>query len=263
MTTSGGAWTRTLPDGTVEQFNTSGQLVSVTDANSNTTTYAYSSGRLTTIADPYSQATTFAYDGSNKLDSITDPAGRVTDVTVTSGNLTAASDPAGGDWAYAYDAAGRMTGLTDPDTFATTFAYDSTAHRVDSVTEGDGGVETVKPVQVWGMSTGGTPAATLTAEVTADYTDGNSHTTHRRVDWNGFGQSMQVTDAVVDVSVQYRYADGLVWVDSDGLGRRTVEPLHLRRGRHARVRRGPKRHPGGPAGRHPRRLHLQRAERGA
>ena len=116
-----------------------------------------------------------------------------------------------------------MTTLTDPDAFATTFAYDSTAHRVDSVSEADGGTETISPVQVQGMSTGGTPAATLTAAVTADYTDGNSHTTHQRVDWNGFGQSMQATDAVGDVSVQYRYADGLVWVDSDGLGRRTVD----------------------------------------
>ena len=195
----GGTWTRTLTDGTVEQFDTSGNQTSVADANGNTTTYAYSSGRLSTVTDPYNQATTFAYDGSNKLATITDPAGRVTDVTVTSGKLTAVTDPASGAWAYAFDAAGRMTGITDPDKFTTTFGYDSTAHRASTVNEGDGGTETITPLQVQGLNAGGTVTAVLTAAATAGFEDGNSHTTSRRLDWLGLGAEMQGTDALGDV----------------------------------------------------------------
>ncbi len=217
----GGTWTRTLPDGTVEQFDTSGNETSVADANGNTTTYTYLSGVLSTVTDPYGQVSTFAYT-AGKLASITDPAGRTTDVTVSSGDLTAATDPAGAAWAYAYDAAGRLTGITDPDNFTTTLAYDSTAHRASTISEADGGTETVSPAQLQGLNTGGTTTAVLTAAVAATYLDGNSQTTSQRLDWNGYGQNMQTTDPVGDVSVQYRYGDGLLWVDSDGLGRRTV-----------------------------------------
>ncbi len=217
----GGTWTRTLPDGSVEQFDTSGNETSVADANGNTTTYTYSSGVLSTVTDPYGQVSTFAYL-SGKLASITDPAGRTTDVTVSSGDLTAATDPAGGAWAYAYDAAGRLTGITDPDNFTTTLAYDSTAHRASTISEADGGTETVSPAQLQGLNTGGTTTAVLTAAAVATYEDGNSQTTTYQLDWNGYGQNMQTTDPVGDVTVQYRYGDGLLWVDSDGLGRRNV-----------------------------------------
>ncbi len=217
----GGTWTRTLPDGSVEQFDTSGNETSVADANGNTTTYTYLSGVLSTVTDPYGQVSTFAYS-SGKLASITDPAGRTTDVTISSGDLTAATDPAGGAWAYAYDAAGRLTGITDPDNFTTTLAYDSTAHRASTISEADGGTETVSPAQLQGLNTGGTPVAVLTAAAVATYEDGNSQTTTYQLDWNGFGQNMQTTDPAGDVSVQYRYGDGLLWVDSDGLGRRNV-----------------------------------------
>ena len=52
-----GSWTRTYPDGTVIQFNSSGQETSESDRNGNTFTYAYvtsgaATGALATITDP-------------------------------------------------------------------------------------------------------------------------------------------------------------------------------------------------------------------
>ena len=54
---SDGSWTRTYPDGTVIQFNSSGQETSESDRNGNTFTYAYvtsgaAAGALATITDP-------------------------------------------------------------------------------------------------------------------------------------------------------------------------------------------------------------------
>jgi YD repeat-containing protein len=216
----GGDWTRTRTDRSVEQFDTGGKLTTVADANNNTTTYVYTTGKLYTITDPYNQVTTFAYDGNSKLDSITDPAGRVTQITVTSGKLTAAADPASGAWAYGYDGDKKLTSITDPNDWATTFAYDATAKRASTITEADGATETVAPLQVQGIPTGGTTTAILTAAVTANSVDGNSHTWAHRLDWLGLGTSMQMHNPVGDVAVQYRDANGLLWLDSDGLGRR-------------------------------------------
>ena len=64
-----GSWTRTYPDGTVIQFNSSGQETSETDRNGNTFTYAYvtsgaAAGALATITDPVGLITTLAYNES-------------------------------------------------------------------------------------------------------------------------------------------------------------------------------------------------------
>ena len=66
---SDGSWTRTYPDGTVIQFNSSGQETSETDRNGNTFTYAYvtsgaAAGALATITDPVGLVTTLAYNAA-------------------------------------------------------------------------------------------------------------------------------------------------------------------------------------------------------
>ena len=63
---SNGTWTRTYPDGTVIQFDTSGRETSETDRNVNTYQYAYltsgpAAGALGTITDPVGLVTTL-YD---------------------------------------------------------------------------------------------------------------------------------------------------------------------------------------------------------
>ena len=117
-----GTWTRTYPDGTVIQFNSSGQETSEADRNGNTTTYAYftsgaAAGALHTITDPVGLVTTLAYDSSGHLSTITDPAGRVTTITVDSNdNLTSIADPDDAVTGYGYSTPSNhlITTETDP-----------------------------------------------------------------------------------------------------------------------------------------------------
>ena len=70
---SGGGWTRTFPNGTVDNFDSNGYQTSEVDRVGLRTTFAYdASHRVTTITDPYSQSSVFVYDGTtNKLNTIT------------------------------------------------------------------------------------------------------------------------------------------------------------------------------------------------
>ena len=70
---SGGGWTRTMTDGTVYTFNSSGQETAVADRDQRTTSYTYSSDELTKITDPYGKVTTLTYV-SSVLQSVENPA---------------------------------------------------------------------------------------------------------------------------------------------------------------------------------------------
>ncbi len=126
-----GTWTRTYPDGTILQFNASGQEVSESDRNGNTFHYAYltsgpAAGALATITDPVGLVTTLAYDSSGHLSSITDPAARVTTFTVdSSGDLTAIEDPNGALTQYSYNANHEAITETNPDNHTATAQYNS------------------------------------------------------------------------------------------------------------------------------------------
>jgi YD repeat-containing protein len=137
LTLSSGVYTRTMPDGTKINFNSSGQQTSSVDRDDNTTTFAYNgSGQLTTITDMNNQVTTLAYNASGLLSTITDAANRTATLTYTGSQLTSITDPANDVWQYAYDSANDLTALTDPNNNTTTFTY-NTADRVSSVTRPD------------------------------------------------------------------------------------------------------------------------------
>lgn len=219
---SGGGYIRTMPDGTVFNFNSSGQETSMVDRNGLRTTYAYSSGRLTTITDPYSKVTTFAYDGSNKLQTITDPASRVATFTHSGGNLSGVTLPDSSAWAYLYDGSSRLTKLTDPRAKVVTIVYDS-ANRAGTVTRPDSTSETFIAYQERGYDTSGTsgsPApALLMAEARASHTDPNSHTTELRPDWRGMGLTNTAHDPDGNVTTLDRDANGLPTITIDRLNR--------------------------------------------
>jgi YD repeat-containing protein len=94
-----GSWstgfTRTAKDGTVDEFNTSGQLTSTTDPADNETAYNYSSGKLTSIVQPGNQTTSYACDQqTGYLSSITKPDG-ITSTTCTPHRAAAQTRPRG------------------------------------------------------------------------------------------------------------------------------------------------------------------------
>jgi len=80
-------YSRTLKDGTKQEFGTTGLLTSIDDRNSNRPTLTSDGNNLATIVDPNNLVTTFSYSGScgasGKVCTITDPANRITALTYT------------------------------------------------------------------------------------------------------------------------------------------------------------------------------------
>ncbi len=85
-------------------YNSSGQLLSISDPNGYSTTLTYSSGALSSVIDSSGRQLTLAYGTNGLVSSVTDPLGRVTH--------------------YAYDSSGDLTSVTDPLGHVTSFSYD-------------------------------------------------------------------------------------------------------------------------------------------
>jgi RHS repeat-associated protein len=97
--------------GTEYRFNSSGQLLSITDRNGNQLTLTYSGGNLTGITDAVGRQLTLTYDGSR---------------------LTNVADFAGRNWTYAYDANGDLVSYTDALGHTTTYTYYSDQYFADN-----------------------------------------------------------------------------------------------------------------------------------
>jgi RHS repeat-associated protein len=217
---------RLLKDGTTINFDANGRQTSLVDRNNNTTTFSYDgSGKLTAITDFNNLATTFTYSGS-QVTAITDPANRTTTLAYTGAKLTTVTDPDNAGWSYGYDAATRLTSLTDARSNPTTFTYNF-AGRVSTVTRPDTTTEQLTAMQMQGLvpngsGTQGSPATpVLAAQALATYTDARSNTWSSNLDWLGFGRASQAQDPLADLTLTYRDANGLGWLVSDPLGRRT------------------------------------------
>ena len=127
-----GDWTNgftlTAKDGTVDVFNTSGQITSTTDAAGNVTSYTYSSGKLTSITEPGGESTTFTYNA-------------------TTGYIESMTKPDAVTSTYTLDGSHRITAITKPDPDGagplpapvTSLAYDGTTGLLTSVSYPDGG----------------------------------------------------------------------------------------------------------------------------
>ena len=109
-------YTRELPDGSKQIFNSPNSLTSPSRVF------------LTELEDPRGNKLTFAYDTNTRLVSVTDSIGQVTTLDYTdAGNIyriTRVTDPFGRFCSMTYDTAGRLTGITDQINLTTTFAYD-------------------------------------------------------------------------------------------------------------------------------------------
>uniref|UniRef100_A0A831UGN7 RHS repeat protein n=1 Tax=Geobacter metallireducens TaxID=28232 RepID=A0A831UGN7_GEOME len=125
--TADNTYTLTHKDGTKKKFSAAGKIISITDANGNSTTFAYDdAGNLASVTDAASRATTFAYDaGTNRLTTITDPAGKEYTFTYNGSYLAAVTWPDTSSWQYTYDAKGFMLTKTDPLGKVTTYEYDA------------------------------------------------------------------------------------------------------------------------------------------
>jgi RHS repeat-associated protein len=97
-------------------YNTAGQLVTVTDASGNVTTIRRNaSGQPTAIVSPYGQTTTLHLDSHGFLSEVIDPLGKsATFVNSNTGLLESRTDENGNIFHYTYDSNGRLRKDADP-----------------------------------------------------------------------------------------------------------------------------------------------------
>jgi RHS repeat-associated protein len=126
------------------EFDSSGRFIDDEDKNSKQITYNYTNGQMTSITDTQSRTTTFTYNSQGQLTTITDPSGRKVLYTYdASGNLATSTDALGQTTTYAYETGtDDLTQLTDPAGHVFKFAYSDTLYsdQVASLTDATGAV---------------------------------------------------------------------------------------------------------------------------
>lgn len=116
-----------------------GLIHTITDAQSNVTSYEYDQrGNRTAVVDALQNRTIFAYDLANRLTGITYPDSTTVSFGYDSrGRRTTATDQNGHVTTYAYDDADRLTSVTDAAQNVTQYAYD-TENNLLSITDANG-----------------------------------------------------------------------------------------------------------------------------
>lgn len=142
---SNGTYTQTAKNGKVYNYNSSGQLTSVTDRNSNTTTLTYKNGYLAGIIDQNGRTTTITSTGAT-ISSITDPGGRTYNLAYSNNLISSITDPLANAWKYTYDTFGRMLTKKDPANNTVTYTYDANGKLLTS-TDPEGKIRSMNYTQ--------------------------------------------------------------------------------------------------------------------
>ncbi len=242
-TDGGGAYNTIVYDGVANQYvwtegstgvqehyegDGSARLLSRTDVNGNTSTYAYNGNLLTSVTDASGETTYYDYVGNN--------LSQIRVVTQDGATTTRVH--------YSYDTSNRLSSVTvdlsptdnsttDGKTYVTNYTYDGASDRIASVSQTDGSSLTITYIN---MPDGSYRVATIT--------DGLNHTTSYSYDlamsqttvtdplgvasvytYDSHGQLTQLRSGVTTGNskglsqLQYRYNDqGDVLAVTDGLG---------------------------------------------
>jgi RHS repeat-associated protein len=226
QTTSTGGLRRTLPNGSVQEFNSAGRLITDTDRQQNQTSYFYDSqGRLTRIVDPVGLQTSFRYN-QGRLSEVEDPAGRISHMQHDAdGNLIQIQDPDGSTRRWQYDNRHLMTGEIDQRGLKESMEY-SSAGRARRATLKDGTTRSFSPVQTQLLlpSTSTTnpydpPLAPKASPPRTQVIDESGRVVTSQLD--RAGQVTQEFDAFGPLPTVQRNAQNLVVSTQDGRGNRT------------------------------------------
>ena len=77
LAASGTNYTLTLLNGTIETYDSTGNLTTVAQSNGYTQTLTYTTGKLTSVTDNQNRTLTFSYDTNDLLVTMTDPDGNI------------------------------------------------------------------------------------------------------------------------------------------------------------------------------------------
>jgi YD repeat-containing protein len=107
MTETSTGWTYRMTSGTVEEFDTNGRLLSITDAQGRTQSLSYdAAGNLTSVTDVYGRTLTFTYDTQNRIAQMVTPDGARQ---------------------FGYDGNNNLIQVTYPDTTTRQYLYENTS----------------------------------------------------------------------------------------------------------------------------------------
>jgi RHS repeat-associated protein len=178
----------------VRHYDADGNLTSVTDGDSHTTSYSYdAAGEQTSVTQPNGSVQTTSYDGAGRKQFSYDGNNQQTYFSYdAAGRLVYTSDPLGRATQYGYDTAGQLITKTDPSGRITTNNYDA-AGELTSISYSDGVTPNVNSIgydadgQRISMSDGsGTSSWTYdTLHRLTSSTDGTSHTVGYGYDLGG------------------------------------------------------------------------------
>jgi RHS repeat-associated protein len=187
-------------------YDANGNLISQTDAAGNVTQFRYdTAGRRTAEISPSGATTSYAYDPAGRVTAVTDPLGNVTKYGYSAaGRLLTVTDPTGAVTTHAYDTAGQLTSVSDPLGRVTSYAYDPDGNLTR--TTAPGGAATTTEYDHAGR-------------VTA-VTDPLGNTT--RNDYDADGNLVAVTDPLGNITRRAYDARGNLTEVTDPAGGRTV-----------------------------------------
>jgi RHS repeat-associated protein len=142
LTQTAGGYNLSMIDGTIHQFNSTGRLLSLSDANGNLTSLQYNlSGKLSSVTDPFGRVLSFLINLNGRVTSIADSTGIIADYTYGGGGeLLTVTYADNSGYTFAYDGALRLTSVTDKlGNVLEAHAYDGQSRATTS--QKHGGVE--------------------------------------------------------------------------------------------------------------------------
>jgi RHS repeat-associated protein len=198
LAAAGAGYTYTSKYGIVWNYDSTGNLTSITDPHSLAATFTYSGGNPATLAWPDGGTTTFAYSGS-VITAIQEPGTRTLSLAQTS-NLTGITDVDGTSRTFGYDSHHHLTSLNWAP-LAATYAYDSTSGVLTGVSRGLGTNYTLRPSNEVVLQTRASAVGPDAA--VAQWTDPRSHLSTYTLDQLGWVGQLDTPDN----AHQYWYRD--------------------------------------------------------
>ncbi len=116
-------------------LDTSGNVLTITDAlgNTSTSTYEPTFNQVTSVTDPIGDVVTFTYDSNGNLLNRTDPNGNTTSYAYNAyGQAIQITDALGNRVKLSYDSSSDLTAASDPLGNTSTFVYDSISRPIQS-----------------------------------------------------------------------------------------------------------------------------------
>ncbi len=171
----GNGFTLAIKDGSVEQFNSSGKLLSLTDRNGNATALTYGiDGFLSSVTDPFGRVLTINTNGNAQITSISDSMGTVaTYIYGGSSELLSVTYADNSAFQFGYDGNFRLTSATDAlGNIVESHSYDGQGRALTS--EKQGGVEHYSLTHVSSTETDVTDALGRVTKYTFDTSKGRN-----------------------------------------------------------------------------------------